>query len=213
MLMKHNGGFESLWKSRSFISRVISIVWDEGHCISRWGDFRPEYKQAGRLHLLIPSSIPYFVTSATLPIPVLDDITNILQLSKRTFQIQCSNDRPNIRLSVREIQYPIHSFMDLTFLIPDNLSPETKPPKFLIFFDDISKSVAAAKFLRSRLPPTFQDKLYIVWFNADMTAEFHEVHTTHLREGTIFGLCCTDSFGMVSNGHAMKVMAKFSWER
>ncbi|KAI6142460.1 P-loop containing nucleoside triphosphate hydrolase protein, partial [Pisolithus tinctorius] len=178
-LMKEGGGFESLWKNNSFASRIVSIVWDEAHCISRWGDFRPEYKLAGRLRYFIPSSIPYFVTSATLPTTVLDDIKDILQLRKQTAYIHRSNDRPNIHLSVREIQHPLHSFLDLGFLIPNNPPHGWKPPKFLIFFDNISES------------------LRVTWFNAEMTPEFREEHTIQLAEGDVlFGLCCTDSFGM-----------------
>jgi hypothetical protein len=37
----------------------------------------------------------------------------------------------------------------------------------------------------------------IVWFNADMLAEFCEVESMKLKVGDVWGLCCTDSFGMV----------------
>lgn len=198
MLMKTGGGFEDLWRNDQFTSQIISIVWDEAHCISKWGDFRPEYKHAGRLQYEIPSSIPYFVTSATLPHMVLDDITEIMRLRKNTYTTKRSNDRPNIRIAVRELHYAVDSFLDLAFLVPDNPPQDWKPPKFLIFFDDISDSIAAAQFLRSRLPPRLQDKLRFAWFNAEMTPEFREEYTEHLRKGgEVFGLCCTDSFGMV----------------
>ncbi|KAN0088366.1 hypothetical protein V8E55_005423 [Tylopilus felleus] len=81
-----------------------------------------------------------------------------------------SNDQPNICLTICKFQYPMSSFLDLAFLVPQPLPAEWKPQKFLVFFDDISES---------------------------MTAEFQEELTTCLREGDgVFGLCCTDLFGM-----------------
>ncbi|KAJ7277178.1 P-loop containing nucleoside triphosphate hydrolase protein [Mycena rebaudengoi] len=66
-LMQHDGGFEKLWKKPHFTSRVLSLVWDEGHCVSKWACFRPEYKEVGRLRNLIPRTIPFIIVSATLP--------------------------------------------------------------------------------------------------------------------------------------------------
>ncbi|KAG1811372.1 P-loop containing nucleoside triphosphate hydrolase protein, partial [Suillus subaureus] len=195
-LMKANGGFDKLWKNHLFTSRIISIVWDEAHCISKWGDFRPEYKLAGRLRYIIPSRIPYFITSMTLPAAVLDVITETMRLCKNTCIIHRSNDRPNVHLVVWEFQYPMSSYLDLAFLIPENVTLDWKPPKFLVFFDDISKLVAAAKFLRLRLPQPLRSMLKFVWFNAEMTPNFREEHTKNLKAGTVYGLCCTDSFGM-----------------
>ncbi|KAJ7090157.1 P-loop containing nucleoside triphosphate hydrolase protein [Mycena epipterygia] len=48
-LMQQDGGFDKLWKKSRFTSRLISIVWDEGHCVSKWAGFRLEYKEVGRL--------------------------------------------------------------------------------------------------------------------------------------------------------------------
>jgi hypothetical protein len=93
--------------------------------------------------------------------------------------------------------HPANSYLDLTFLIPENLPPGWKPPKFLIFFDDITESIAVANFLRKRLPPKYRDM--IKWFNSDMSALFRDVEAAKLKAGETWGLCCTDSFGMVRN--------------
>lgn len=185
-----------MWKHEPFTSRVISIIWDEGHCVSKWADFRPEYKTAGRLRYLIPQHIPFYVTSATLPLIVLDDVKNTLHIrTDSAYIIERSNDRVNVSICVREMVHPAKSYLDLAFLIPENPEPGWQPPKFLIFFDDIAESIAVAKFLRKRLPPELQHM--IKWFNSDMSAEFRDAESMKLKEGETWGLCCTESFGMV----------------
>ncbi|KAJ7254282.1 P-loop containing nucleoside triphosphate hydrolase protein [Mycena rebaudengoi] len=182
-LMQQDGGFEKLWKKPNFTSRLMSIVWDEGHCVSKWAGFRPEYKEAARLRFLIPRSIPFVIVSATLPPAVLSD---------------ANAHPPSPFRPIREMKYAMNSFQDLAFLIPPNWKPgDPLPPKFLIFFDNIADSVAAANYLRARLPPEYRHK--IKWFNSEMSTEFKEDESGALKSGEIWGLCCTDSFGMGLN--------------
>lgn len=217
-MMKDGGGFEALWKNETFTSRIISIVWDEAHCISYWGEFRPEYKDAKRLRYLLPRHIPFYLASATLPPLVLRDVMDTLQINpSRHIMIHHSNDRSNIAISVRKMQFAASSYEDLLFLLPkftesecthpdndpsstelnDDTSNTTKsrPLKFLIFFDDIKDSVAAGKFLREHLPPEHRDK--IRWYNADMSELYRSGELMAFTAGDRLGLLCTDSFGMV----------------
>ncbi|KAG0707157.1 P-loop containing nucleoside triphosphate hydrolase protein [Suillus ampliporus] len=48
-IMKPNGSFEKLLKNVLFVSQLISIVIDEAHCLTDWGEFHPEYKELGQL--------------------------------------------------------------------------------------------------------------------------------------------------------------------
>ncbi|KAF8185802.1 P-loop containing nucleoside triphosphate hydrolase protein [Mycena galopus ATCC 62051] len=178
-LMQSDGGFEKLWNKPDFTSRLISLVWDKGHCASTWAAFRPEYKQVTRLRYLIPRDIPFVIVSATLPPAVLSDVMKNLQVSlNKCTIIHRSNDRPNIHLVVREMKYAMNGYKDLVFLFPDDWKP----------------SIEAAKFLRARLPPEHWHK--IKWFNSEMSTEFKDVESDALKSGQIWGLCCTDSFGM-----------------
>jgi ATP-dependent DNA helicase RecQ len=84
----------------SFVSllaraRVSFVAIDEAHCISQWGhDFRPEYRQLGRLRDLLPG-VSVHAYTATATARVRRDIA--LQLSQREpHEFVGSFDRPNL---------------------------------------------------------------------------------------------------------------------
>lgn len=179
-------------------SKFLYFVFDEGHCISQWGhSFRSQYLYVGNLRYLLPPDVPFYVASATLPPHIFHDVVEILHLRPDKMEtIFCSNDRPNIHLVVRGIVYPIASYHDLAFLIPDGFhigSPRF--PKFLIFFDSTTCSEDAIKYLRKRLPPELQDK--IIWFHSTMTTPYREEEFERFRSDEVWGMAVTDAFGMV----------------
>ncbi|KAI5992685.1 P-loop containing nucleoside triphosphate hydrolase protein [Pisolithus albus] len=195
-ILRPGGGFEKLLKSPLFVSRIISIVIDEAHCLTDWGEFRPEYRELGRLRYVLPRSVPLLVTSATITKAMDRDITHLLHMCpSRTVTVRRSSDRPNIKIGVKKIKYALNSFADLTFLIPPGLQvDDPPPPKFLIFFDDIADSINAACVLCRRLPSELKEK--IRWFNADMSTMYKEEELGRLISGETWGLCTTTSFGM-----------------
>ncbi|KAF8150233.1 P-loop containing nucleoside triphosphate hydrolase protein [Crassisporium funariophilum] len=193
---KPSGGFEKLWLDKDFGPKILNVVWDEGQCIGKWGEFRPEYKDAGNLRHIMPKTIRFFVTSATLPPRVLNDVMQILAMrEENTYIFYRSNDRPNVHITVRKMKYPLNSYMDLAFLIQDDwdgVSP--LPYKFVIFFDNIADSIAAAHYLRSRMPLHQRHK--VKWFNSEMSVEFRDEESAKFKAGEDEGLACTESFGM-----------------
>jgi len=84
-------GFLSLLAS----CQVSFIAVDEAHCISQWGhDFRPEYRQLGRLRELLPGvSVHAFTATATAR--VRQDIVEQLGL-EQPLHFVGSFDRPNL---------------------------------------------------------------------------------------------------------------------
>jgi ATP-dependent DNA helicase RecQ len=74
---------------------VSFVAVDEAHCISQWGhDFRPEYRQLGRLRQLLPNiSIHAFTATATAR--VRRDIASQLAL-QQPIELVGSFDRPNL---------------------------------------------------------------------------------------------------------------------
>jgi ATP-dependent DNA helicase RecQ len=86
--------------SDSFFSMISScgvsfVAVDEAHCISQWGhDFRPEYRQLGRLRELLPG-VSLHAYTATATARVRGDIATQLQL-RDPLQFVGSFDRPNL---------------------------------------------------------------------------------------------------------------------
>ena len=86
--------------SDSFLSRLAAcnpsfVAVDEAHCISQWGhDFRPEYRQLGRLRQLLPG-IGVHAYTATATARVRRDIGTQLGLND-PIELVGSFDRPNL---------------------------------------------------------------------------------------------------------------------
>jgi ATP-dependent DNA helicase RecQ len=75
--------------------RISFVAIDEAHCISIWGhDFRPEYRQLGRLKEFLPDTAVHAYT-ATATERVRQDIAEQLRL-ERASVIVGSFDRPNL---------------------------------------------------------------------------------------------------------------------
>jgi superfamily II DNA/RNA helicase len=119
-----------------------------------------------------------------------------MQVSKTIF-FRCSNDRPNVHITVRKILHPLNSFCDLKFVLQNWKPGDEPPPKFIIFCDSIRETVSIGKYLRKQLPPEYREK--VKWFHANMSKTFCEMEVQAIRDGQTWGLCCTDSFSMVSN--------------
>ena len=86
--------------SESFLAMLSSVdvsfvAVDEAHCISQWGhDFRPEYRQLGRLRQLLPG-VGLHAYTATATARVRRDISTQLGL-ERPVEFVGSFDRPNL---------------------------------------------------------------------------------------------------------------------
>jgi ATP-dependent DNA helicase RecQ len=75
--------------------RVSFVAIDEAHCISQWGhDFRPEYRQLGRLRTMLPD-ISLHAFTATATARVRKDIASQLGLMD-PIELVGSFDRPNL---------------------------------------------------------------------------------------------------------------------
>ena len=190
--------FKEMCYSPLLRPRLFSVIFDEGHCISQWGDsFRAAYTKSGDISWLLPPRTIFYVTSATMPEEVLLDVLWKLHLTieQVTFIIR-SNDRPNVFLEVRKMVPPQNSYRDLRFVLPEQLNGSCVAPKrFLIFFNSRDEAEDSVKYFLTLLPRQHMQK--IIWLHAGMTNKFCEESVKRLKKGEIWGICCTDAVGMV----------------
>lgn len=124
----HNNSLDLLYvaperlMSESFMERLKDIdialfAIDEAHCVSQWGhDFRPEYRQLGRLRGLVPGP-PIIALTATAEPHTREDILKGLGLTgARTFVT--GFDRPNIRYTVVDKIKPAAQLRDFLVAHP-----------------------------------------------------------------------------------------------
>lgn len=180
-----------LWNSKDFKDRVKRIIYDEAHCILDWGDFRPSYQRLCFLRPTIPHATVLALTATATDTMIAEIKT---QLGISSFEVvRLSNDRWNTEYVVKKMDHTLQSFHDLAFLVPQGGEPLEK---FMVFVDSKLECERVAEFLRQRLPPEKRHK--IVWVHADMTQGFNEQALNGLRDGSIYGVVCTDVAGMVS---------------
>ena len=121
--------------------------------------FRPEYKLVGMLRF-IASGIPFYITLATIPRAMLQDIKETLHIPSNSLLFQRSNDRHNITFCVKKIQHPVLSFEDLAFLVPSTWTEHDRVPhKFMVFFDSKHEAESASIFLQNRMPESLKHKV------------------------------------------------------
>ncbi|KAK0473325.1 P-loop containing nucleoside triphosphate hydrolase protein [Armillaria luteobubalina] len=208
-IIEQDSRFDALIKNKVFNKSLINVVFDEAHCIKEWGStFRNSYHKLGHLRHLMSRRVPYHLGTATLAPSAVEPLKKELRLSPDTTVLRLNTDRPNIFFRVRRMEYPINSYHDLAFLIPKDLDADGPLPlKFIVFFNSRKEAEEGAKFLRSRLPSKYRDKLK--WVHSGMTDEFREDAIHALKIGEDIGACATDAVGLGIDIPDIYIMVQF----
>ncbi len=169
--------------------KINLVAIDEAHCISQWGnDFRPEYKELGKLRKL-PNmqSIPFVALTATATKKVSDDIIHSLQMEFPTV-VQKSFFRKNLLFKVHFAESEVEKEKILVQKIKEQTAKDSKS-RIIIYCATRNKTEEVQKILK-------ENGISSSIYHAGKTDKFREKAQTSYAMGKSKILVATNAFGM-----------------
>jgi superfamily II DNA helicase RecQ len=185
-------------RNREFTRRCLAVVVDEAHVVSHWGhNFRKQYSEIGLVRAFLRKETPMVALSATLTPRVWHDIMQKLDISTHFVRIDQGNDRPNVAIVVRAMQYAANSYADLGFAIPVTVTRPEHIPSTFIYADNVVAGTEIVDYLEAILPPNLRGQSLVWPYSAAFSQAYRSRVMELFKEGEVRLLVCTDAAGMV----------------
>ncbi|KAG8707114.1 hypothetical protein FRC08_000685 [Ceratobasidium sp. 394] len=198
-MLLHRRFVDAVMKISDFRRCLLSVVIDEAHCISHWGEsFRKLYGAIGSVRAFLLPHTPVVAMSGTLTRRVRRHICKKLGFLSSGANYMCldeGNTRPNISVASLPMRHPIDSFRDADFIIPPNIHRAEDIEKTFVYCDDKDTIYSMVDHLRDRLPPAISPGV-IRPFTASQSSKYREDAMAAFVAGVVRVLVCTEAAGM-----------------
>jgi hypothetical protein len=191
--------FKPLLADPKFGDHLCLVFVDECHLVEEHGmDFRPCYKEIGRLRHRLPSSVPWVAVSATLPNDqTFDKVMISLGFNPGNYiHDHLPIDNPHICYLPQFFQYPFTgtTFLDIAWLIPSTITSATNITKSLVFCNTINLGTRVYKFLQHLLPQTLSSDKVILPYHSLISNEGRLCAMERFRSGATRVIVASDCF-------------------
>ena len=191
--------FKPLLADKKFGDRLRLVFIDECHLVEEQGvDFRPCYKEIGRLRHRLPTSIPWVAVSATLPYGrTFNEVMISLGFNPGNYIYNhLPIDNPHICYVPQFLQYPIsgHTFLDISWLIPSKITSAADITKSLVFCNTINLGTRVYRFLLHLLPQPLSSNEVILPYHSLISDEGRLRAMEKFRSGATRIIVASDCF-------------------
>ena len=199
MCLEHDA-FRKILTDENFSKNICAVIVDEAHCISQWGgDFRKLYALLEKLRAFFPPNVPFLATSATLPPLALRDVCSKLAIDPDpSFYLNLGNDRPNVAMSVQQINGS-DDYEALRPLLASNVTKAENMTKTIVFTNTVNGTQTTCKQVRQFFPKPLHK--YVDFLHAHCTPSAKRHVMRRFRQGKVKILIATEAAGMVCVTH------------
>jgi superfamily II DNA helicase RecQ len=188
---------KTVLRSKGLQENAIGLIIDEGHSISEWGvdDFRPKYSDLGSLRARLPPGLPILIASATTPPLVKNDIVNKLGIINDYQNIDVSNQKMNVALSLRVLQHPQGTHADLLTIFTSTINKLEDFPQTIIYVNSRPEAEQIESFLRENAP-SYMPQKKIEFYHRMIDEERKRLIEAQIMSGELCIIIATDALGM-----------------
>jgi superfamily II DNA helicase RecQ len=191
--------FKPLLTDQKFCGQLCLLFVDKCHLVEEQGmDFHPCYKEIGRLHHCLPSSVPWVAVSATLPNDqTFDNVMVSLGFNSGNYIYNhLPIDNPHICYLPQFFHHPTSgtTFLDIAWLIPSTTTSAADITKSLVFCNTINLGTRVYRFLQRLLPQSLSSDEVILPYHSLISEEGYLHAMERFRSGTTRVVVVSDCF-------------------
>ena len=197
-----NESVQEVFQTPGFRDCLVLIAIDEVHLVEDWASWRPDYGRLKELQSILPHSVPFFATLATVGDKLAKKLIVNLRLNANVKILKESIDREDLFFNVRMLHVAsTTSFEDLRFLT----TVIGSLPKVIIYGDSIALLIrikeTLTKFYREAGGDITRARRAIRCYNGPMSEAEKTSIYENFREvnSEIRILCATDAMGLRMN--------------